>query len=82
MTKLELFKRATSVIVASGTSVIVGQIIARNTAPTTRVQTVTIPVTAFVIGALLAEKVSEFTDRQIDEVAAFYNESIKPAFRK
>lgn len=77
MTKLEIAKRATSFIVAAGTSKIVNSIIQNNTAPETVTDKVTITGASVVIGSMAADATSTYTGAKIDEIAAWYRANVK-----
>lgn len=77
MTKLEIAKRAISLTVGWGTSAIITSAIKNNTAPSNAADQIAMPVATFALGWMISERTREFTDRKVDEVAAWYNENIK-----
>lgn len=77
MTKIELAKLATNIIVGAGTSKIVADVIKTNTDPQNVKDIVTINASGLVLGMMAAEKTKEFTSAKIDEVAAWYKKTIK-----
>lgn len=79
---LSVTKFAVSAIVGSGTSKILGAIIRNNVTPEKVTDQVAIAGATFVVGAMVAEKTKEYTDRQIDEIAAWYQENVKPRLQK
>jgi hypothetical protein len=77
MTKLELAKAAAKNTVGWSTSFVIGSIIRNNATPQTKLQEVEIVVASFVLGGLVAEAASEYTDRQIDSAVAWWNANVK-----
>lgn len=77
MTKLDVAKRATSLVVGFGTSAIVAGFIKNNSAPSNTAEKVAMPVAAFVIGMMAVEVTRKYTDVKFDEAVAWYHENIK-----
>lgn len=77
MTKLEVAKKATSLVVGFGTSAIVAGFIRNNSAPSNAAEKVAMPVAAFVIGMMAVEVTKKYTDHQFDKAVAWYQENIK-----
>lgn len=82
LTKLTIAKAAVSFVVGSGISTIVAGVARNNTSPEKIHQKVAIAGGAFVLGAIAAEKAKKYTDQQIDEIAEWYNENVKPKLQK
>lgn len=70
--KIELLKRTVSLIVGVGTAKIIHDFIARNVDTSTVYQKVTVTAASTAIGGAVAELTQQYTDRQIDEMAAFF----------
>lgn len=71
MNKLDLAKSAVSIVVGAGTSKIVGSIIKNNVSPEKLTDKVTIAAATFVVGAMVADATSMYTNAKIDELAAW-----------
>ena len=76
MTKTELIKWTTSIVVGAGTGKIVGQIIKNNTDPQNIVDTTTMFAAAWVLGAMAADATKTYTDAKIDEIAAWWEANV------
>lgn len=66
MKPIELTKSATKLIIGAGTSKIINDLIENNVNANTTTEKVTVKVSSVALGGLVAEKASEYTDRQID----------------
>lgn len=69
MTKKEVFKGATKVVICCGTSTIINNIV-QSTSNVARLGTVKglcVNVTSFVISSMLSEKLCDYTDLKIDQ---------------
>lgn len=73
MTKLEIAKKATSIIVGLGTSKVVRDIINNNTQPRNILDQITIGVTSVVSGSMVAVHTKEHADHMIDEAVEAIN---------
>lgn len=76
MTKKEVFKGATKLVISCGTTTIINNIV-QSTSNVVRMGTVKalcVNISSFVISAMLSEKVCEYTDMKIDQ---FEEELIK-----
>lgn len=72
MTKIEFVKKAVSTVVGFGTAKIVRDIIKNNVDCDTTTSKVTVTTASAAIGGAVAEITSEYTDHQIDEIAALW----------
>lgn len=72
MKKIELLKKGVSLIVGIGTYKIVHDFIERNVDTSTTYQKVTVNAASFAIGSAVAELTQDYTNRQIDEMARFF----------
>lgn len=73
MNKTAIVKRTISLVVASGTGKIVGDIIKNNTAtPESVTDKVTYTVGAYALGGMIAAKTAEYTDARVDEIFAAF----------
>jgi len=77
ITKLDIAKKAVSVVVGAGVTRIVAGIIQNNTAPAKVTDKVAIVAAAFVLGSMAADATSKYTDAKIDEIAAWWKETKK-----
>lgn len=77
MTKLDVAKRATSIVVGFGTSAIVAGFIRNNSAPANTAEKVAMPVAGFVIGMMAVELTRKYTDHKFDEAVAWYRENVQ-----
>ena len=82
MTKLDLTKKAVSVVVGLGTSKIVGDIIKNNVSPEKTHEIVTVYAGSFVLGSMVADISRQYTDQKIDEIAKWWTENITPKLNK
>lgn len=67
MKKLDVAKKAASLIVGSGVTCIVKGIIETNVETTTAAQKLSVAAAGVAIGGVVAEATSDYTDRMIDE---------------
>lgn len=72
MKKIEILKKAVSMIVSVGTAKIVKGIVESNVTVDTITDKVTVAAASFAIGGAVGELTSEYTSDMIDEIAAFY----------
>lgn len=79
MTKTELAKRAINIAVTIGTGKIVGDIIKNNTNPDpdSLADKVTYRAGGMALGGVVAAETSKYTDAQVDEITAWWNENVK-----
>jgi hypothetical protein len=77
MTKIEIAKRATSLVVGFGTSAIVAGFIKNNSAPSNTAEQVAMPVAGFVLGMMAVEVTRKYTDAKFDDAVAWWNENVK-----
>lgn len=75
MTKLEAFKLAARIVVASGTTTVTNGIIRNNVAPANAFQSVSVAVASVVIGSMASEATRSHTDDRIDAMARVWNDS-------
>ena len=74
MNKIEIAKKATSLIVGFGTSKVVSDIIRANAQPRHIFDQISIGMTSVVAGSMIAAQTQEHSGQMIDEaVAAFRN---------
>lgn len=71
MKKIEILKKAVSMIVSVGTAKIVKGIIESNVTTETITDKVTVAAASAAIGGAVGELTSEYTSNQIDEIVAF-----------
>jgi hypothetical protein len=76
--KLDITKRVASTIVGLGTTKIVNDIVRNNTDTETTADKVKVTAGALVIGSMAADATSSYTDRKIDEIAAWWNQNVAP----
>lgn len=76
MNKTEIAKKATSLIVGLGTTKIVNDVVANNTTAEKLHEKVEIKAGALVMGAMVADKTQEYTDRRIDEIVAWWTANV------
>lgn len=69
--KIEILKKAVSLVVGIGTAKIVHDFIERNVDTESVYQKVTVTAASTAIGGAVAELTQQYTDRQIDEIHAF-----------
>ena len=74
MQKLQLLKAVTNAVVGIGTAKIVSAIIKNNIEPETVTEKVTVTAGSYVLGAMVADVTSRYTNAKIDEIAAFVAE--------
>lgn len=77
MTKIELAKKAVSIVVSVGTGRIVGQVIKSNTHPENVVDIVTMSAGAYALGGLVGAETAKYTDGQIDAAVKWWNDNVK-----
>lgn len=77
MTKLELTKTVATIIVGSGTTKIVGQVVRNNTDPKNLSEQIQIAAGTVAIGALAADVTKAYTGAKIDAAAAWWQKNIK-----
>lgn len=77
MSKLDLAKAAAKTTVGWSASFVIGSIIRNNATPATKIQEVELLVGSFVLGSMVAELASEYTDRQIDNTVAWWAANVK-----
>lgn len=71
MKKIEILKKAVSLVVSVGTAKIVKGIIENNVTTETTTDKVTVTAASLAIGGAVGELTSEYTNTQIDEIVAF-----------
>jgi hypothetical protein len=74
MKKLEILKKAVSVIVGIGTAKIIHEIIKNNVDTDSTYSKVTVTAASTAIGGAVSELTQQYTDRMIDQTAAFIQE--------
>jgi ABC-type xylose transport system permease subunit len=74
---LELLKKVVSVTAGLGAGQIVGAIVNATTPQATTYQKVTVSTASFVGGMAASEYIGTYTDRKIDEAAAWCRENFK-----
>ena len=77
MTKLEFAKTATKIVVGAGVGIIVKNIISNNAQPEELTHKVAVAAGSFVLGSMIADVATRYTDVKIDEAAAWYNKNVK-----
>lgn len=83
MDKIAIIKKAADIIVGAGVSKVVHGFIQNNTSPAANLpQQIAIATSSLVIGGMAKELTSEYTGRQIDKAAAWWNENVKPKLKK
>lgn len=70
MTKLEMLKEGTSLVLSIGCGVIVGNVV-KTTSPANmgKLKDLCVGVSSLVLGSMLGDQASEYADKKIDEVA-------------
>ena len=77
MTKLDLTKTAVSIVTGMGATRIVSGIIRNNTNPKTLTDQVTIMAESFVLGSMIADISSRYTDAKIDEIVDWWKKNVR-----
>lgn len=77
MNKIVVVKKIVSTVVGLGTSKIVKDIIEKNVDTETATSKVTVTAASAAIGFAASDAASDYTDRKIDEMIAWYNKHIK-----
>ena len=77
MDSLTVTKKVVSLIVGSGAAKIISGVVKNNTDPTKVIDKVTIVCGSYVLGAIVAEATSDWTDAKIDELVAQYRKQIE-----
>lgn len=75
MKKIQIVKAVTNLIVGVGTAKIVSTIISNNVQPETITDKVTVTTGSFVLGAMVADVSSRYTNAKIDEIATWIDEN-------
>lgn len=75
--KIEVTKKIVNIIVATGTSKIVGSIIKNNTTADSVTDKVAMTAGAAVLGMMAADASSNYTDAKIDEIVAWWRVNVK-----
>jgi len=71
MKKIELLKKAVSLVVSVGTAKIVKGVIETNVQTATAIDKVTVAAASAAIGGAVGELTSNYTDKQIEEIVTF-----------
>lgn len=83
MNVIKLIKTGTSTVVAIGVGRLVNQLIENNTdEPEGTTNKVVHKVSAYALGAMVADRTAQYTDRFIDECVEVFDENVKPMFQK
>lgn len=77
MTKTDIAKTVTNLVVGAGTTRIVTQIIKNNTDPQTVTDQVTMTAGAVVLGSMAADASKEYTSAKIDQITTWYAKTVK-----
>lgn len=77
MTKTQLAKEAAKNVVGWSSAFAIGSIIRNNATPQTKVQELEVVVASFVLGSMVAESATQYTDRQIDAAISWWNANVK-----
>jgi len=72
MKKIEILKKAVSLVVSVGTAKVVKGIIESNVATETITDKVTVAAASAAIGGAIGELTSQYTSNQIDEMVIFF----------
>jgi hypothetical protein len=80
--KIAVTKNVTRFVVGASVSRCITALVSNNNAPENRVQQAQVVVGSMVVGAMVAERAKDWTDRQIDEAVDFYNEHVAPRLKK
>jgi Ni,Fe-hydrogenase III small subunit len=76
MTKIELAKQAVKIVVGIGSGSIVGKIVMNNTTREGLVDNITMPVTTYVIGSIVAKAAGQYTDNAIDSAVKWWKTNV------
>ena len=76
MTKIELTKIAVNIVVGTGTSKIVHNIIKHNATPENTVDLVTMTAGSLVLGSMAADASKQYTSAKIDEIADWWKTNV------
>lgn len=74
MNKLEIAKKAVTIVIGLGASKISASIIKNNVPTETVIEKVTVTSAAIVIGMMASESTKKFTETKIDEIVASVSE--------
>lgn len=74
MTKTDVAKAVVSIVVGSGTYMIVSAIVKNNIVPETVFQRLKVNAGTFVLASMVADASSKYTDNAIDKIVEVYNE--------
>jgi len=77
MNKLDIAKKAVTIVVGMGTTKIVSGIIQNNTTPEKLADKVAILSASVVLGSMAADYTSQYTNAKIDQIAEWWNENVK-----
>lgn len=77
MTKIEIAKKIATTIVSIGSGKITTAIIKNNVPLNTITDKVTVVTASVVIGSMVGDATSDYTDRKIDEAIAWYHANVK-----
>jgi hypothetical protein len=73
MSKIDIAKTATKLVVGTSVSFIAKQVIQNNVTPETTVQRAETIVGSLVLGAMIAQAAEKYTDAQIDQLVDGWN---------
>lgn len=74
--KIVLAKRTVNLIVGLSVTKLVNTLIQNNTDPQTATEKVSTAVGSYVVGSMVADAASSYTDAKIDSVVAWYRENV------
>jgi hypothetical protein len=74
--KTEIAKRVVSTVVGLGTTKIVNDVIANNTTAEKLHEKVEVKAGAVVMGMVVADQTSKYTDQKIDEITAWWSKNV------
>lgn len=77
MTKTELAKKATSLVVGLGTAKVVKEIIKNNVSPENVTDKAAIVIASYVLGCIAADAASDWTDAKIDKLVDWWTKNVK-----
>jgi len=77
MNKIDVTKKVTSVVIVLGTGKIISAITKNNTSPDKLTDKVTMACAAYVLGMMVADATTKYTDAKIDELVQWWNENVK-----
>lgn len=77
MSKLDIAKGTTKLVVGSSVSFTVARVLSANAPVTSRFQRTEVVIASVALGMLVAEKMDDWTDAKLDAVSTWWTDNIK-----